>query len=375
MQATEPPSGNFLLYVYEVSGADDLNTRRGTRENELHRHDGTLEGVVCHNPEFGRLIGGAAGNLGINIIPAGYLEALSTGLTPAEVDNYRTAIAAVEEERARLWKSGKRLFREGALKIFKKSKLRPTGDLSSPIDSVLQNLKLNNLAIGIHGTPRGELKDTGVTVFEILEAFPKVVYVVSGASDMATLVLGSSDPFNPYRIDASGGERFIAGAGIGLGFTGFKALRYGDEVFDVVNGVRRIAPKRIGAKSWQQYERGVRDIYGDVPFAQRQYQAIVDGKLVNGVADNVATIGGKNVAIEAKFVTSSWSNSIRNPQSAIGTKPFSKAERWKMVNQAKKYSAAFDEVIYHTNDLGLMNQYNRVFQKFGLDNVHFIHTP
>ena len=39
-----------------------------------------------------------------------------------------------------------------------------------------------------------------------------------------------------------------------------------------------------------------------MPFRQRQYEALVDGQWVDGVADNVVQIGGKNTAIEAKYV-------------------------------------------------------------------------
>ena len=42
----------------------------------------------------------------------------------------------------------------------------------------------------------------------------------------------------------------------------------------------------------QSYETAVRDLYGDVPFRQRQYEALVDGQWVDGVADNVVQIGG-----------------------------------------------------------------------------------
>lgn len=68
----------------------------------------------------------------------------------------------------------------------------------------------------------------------------------------------------------------------------------------------------------QSYETAVRDLYGDVPFGQRQYEAIVNGQWVNGVADNVVQIGGKNTAIEAKYVDD-WAASLRNPLSPNGT--------------------------------------------------------
>ena len=140
--------------------------------------------------------------------------------------------------------------------------------------------------------------------------------------------------------------------------------------------VLSLAPENvINARSWQDYEKAIQSLYGNTPFSQRTYRVMVDGKYVNGVADNVAVMGGRSVAIEAKFVTGSWESSIRNPWSGIGRTPFSKAERWKMVNQAKKYSAAFDEVIYHTNDPKLMKHYQEVFRRFGLDNVTIKHTP
>lgn len=46
------------------------------------------------------------------------------------------------------------------------------------------------------------------------------------------------------------------------------------------------------------YERGGRDLYGDVPFAQCQYEAKINGQTVKGVADNV--ILSDNIGTEAK---------------------------------------------------------------------------
>jgi filamentous hemagglutinin len=132
------------------------------------------------------------------------------------------------------------------------------------------------------------------------------------------------------------------------------------------------APK-IGAKTWQQYEKGVQGLYGEASFSARQYTAVVDGKLVNGVADNVAEIAGKRVAVEAKFVED-WAKSLRNPASPIGSKPFAVAEQAKMLDQAKKYSAAFDEVIYHSNSPELIAHYTKVFQNAGIKNFRFILT-
>nr|WP_223472662.1 MULTISPECIES: hemagglutinin repeat-containing protein [unclassified Pseudomonas] len=125
----------------------------------------------------------------------------------------------------------------------------------------------------------------------------------------------------------------------------------------------------------QSYESGVRGMYGDTAFAERKYTAIVDGQRVNGVADEVAVIGGKPTAIEAKFVDD-WASSIRNPESLAGLKPWSVAEQTKMVDQAKKYSSAFDGgVIYHTNSRELASYYSKVFTGAGVTNFKFVITP
>ena len=113
---------------------------------------------------------------------------------------------------------------------------------------------------------------------------------------------------------------------------------------------------------------------GKLPQSQREYGAIVGGTQVNGIADHVANINGKNVAIDAKYVKN-WSKSIRYPNSSIGNKPFAIAEQQNMVSQAQKYSNAFAEVIYHTNNQDLATHYTRIFQDAGLNNVKIIVTP
>lgn len=124
----------------------------------------------------------------------------------------------------------------------------------------------------------------------------------------------------------------------------------------------------------KNYEGGVRDLYGDVPFGQRQYEALVNGKWVDGVADNVVQIGGKNTAIEAKYVDD-WATSLRNPTSPNGAKPWALAEQQKMVDQALKYSAAFEQTIYHTNSIELAKYYSEVFNNAGVKNFKFVITP
>jgi hypothetical protein len=129
----------------------------------------------------------------------------------------------------------------------------------------------------------------------------------------------------------------------------------------------------ISATTWQQYEAGIRRLYGEATFGQRQFSVLVDGVLVNGVADNVVEIAGKRIAVEAKF-TENWANSLRNPASPIGNAPFAVEEQARMLSQARAYSAAFDEVIYHSNSPELIAYYTTVFQNAGITNFRFILT-
>ncbi|GKQ44553.1 filamentous hemagglutinin N-terminal domain-containing protein [Pseudomonas syringae] len=126
----------------------------------------------------------------------------------------------------------------------------------------------------------------------------------------------------------------------------------------------------------QSYEGGVRGMYGgNSVFEERQFRTVVDGKIVNGVADDVAVIGGKKTAIEAKFVDD-WGSSLRNPASPSGSKPWSVAEQTKMVDQAKKYSSGFDGgAIYHTNSPELASYYSKIFTDAGITKFKFVITP
>jgi hypothetical protein len=142
--------------------------------------------------------------------------------------------------------------------------------------------------------------------------------------------------------------------------------------FDSTPGVEVTGARAIDMG--QTYEAGVRQQYGNVPFSQRTYTAIVDGKVVNGVADNVAVIGDKNTAVEAKFV-GDWSTSLRNPNATGGDRPWARAEQAQMIEQAKKYDAAFDQVIYHTNSPELAAHYAKAFKDAGIDNFRFVITP
>lgn len=101
------------------------------------------------------------------------------------------------------------------------------------------------------------------------------------------------------------------------------------------------------------------------------------------MADNVTIINGQRNAVEAKFVED-WGNSLRNPTSSVGSKPWSVAEQTKMLDQARKYSAAFEGgVIYHTNSPELADHYSKLFADAdadadadaGVNKFKFIITP
>ena len=126
----------------------------------------------------------------------------------------------------------------------------------------------------------------------------------------------------------------------------------------------------------KSYESGVRGLYGGTKtFDERQFRTVVDGKIVNGVADDVAIIGGKKTAVEAKFVEN-WDDSLRNPASQAGLKPWSIAEQTVMVDQAKKYSSGFDGgVVYHTNSPELASYYSKLFTDAGITKFKFVITP
>lgn len=122
------------------------------------------------------------------------------------------------------------------------------------------------------------------------------------------------------------------------------------------------------------YEADVRGLYGDVPFQQRTYTALVNGERVRGVADNVTLLDGMRTAVEAKYVDN-WATSLRNPASPEGNRPWAVAEQQKMLDQAVKYSRAFDQTIYHTNSVELVNHYTPLFQQAGVSNFGFVVTP
>ena len=123
------------------------------------------------------------------------------------------------------------------------------------------------------------------------------------------------------------------------------------------------------------YENGVRSQYTGARFSERQFSAVVDGRRVNGVADDVTIVGGKPTAVEAKF-TENWATSPRNPESSVANLPFAVAERNQMITQARNYSAGFrGGAVYHTNSTGLATHYTRAFNDAGITNFKFVITP
>ncbi|MBB4576271.1 hemagglutinin repeat-containing protein [Rhizobium lentis] len=135
------------------------------------------------------------------------------------------------------------------------------------------------------------------------------------------------------------------------------------------------ADGRTTREKADSYEENVREEYDNATAEERRYQTVVDGEVVNGVADDVTRIDGKLTAVEAKYVAD-WTKSIRNPFGTIGSWSWSKTEQAKVLAQAKKYSQAFaGGVIYHTNSVEFANYYSKVFLANGITNVKFLLTP
>jgi len=131
-------------------------------------------------------------------------------------------------------------------------------------------------------------------------------------------------------------------------------------------------------ETWQSYEKRIAEQYGPrQSFRARQYSSAAG----NGIADNIARIDEESVAVEAKFVKN-WDTSIRNPESPMGrgvsfknSAQIASNARQAVIDQAIKYSEAYDRVIYHTNSLAFKEFYEMQFRMRGLNNIKFIHTP
>jgi filamentous hemagglutinin len=110
-------------------------------------------------------------------------------------------------------------------------------------------------------------------------------------------------------------------------------------------------------------------------YPQTTDEALRFGEAGRYKADAVAEVFGKETAVDAKYVDE-WGSSIRNPDSAIGDKPFAVDEQQRMVAQAKRYDEFFDGgSIYHTNSPELASYYYRLFRVSGITKARFIITP
>lgn len=129
--------------------------------------------------------------------------------------------------------------------------------------------------------------------------------------------------------------------------------------------------KKKRKKPWKEYEEKIKNEYGNQPYEKGKYKSIVDGEEKEGVADAITTIDGKKTAVDAKY-DKDWNSSIRNSNSKIGQKSFSKKEQNNMVIQAKKYTNSFPGgVIYHINSEELRDHYTKIFEEAGITNFQF----
>jgi hypothetical protein len=126
--------------------------------------------------------------------------------------------------------------------------------------------------------------------------------------------------------------------------------------------------------AWKLYETAVSDLYGgQASYQARRYFASVGGQSLVGIADDVVSIDGEPTAIEAKYV-GDWAKSIYNPENAIGINSLASKVQDRILLQAAKYSAAFQDVVYHTNSTEFAQVYSELFAENGFDNIRFIVT-
>jgi hypothetical protein len=130
------------------------------------------------------------------------------------------------------------------------------------------------------------------------------------------------------------------------------------------------------ACAWKIYEAFISSLYGgQLALSSRRFVSLF-GK---GVADNIAGAGADVIAIEAKYI-GRWSRSIYNPNSPFsrglafpGSAQYAAKEQARILQQAQSYSAAFGDVIYHTNSKAFANYLRRRFAS--LPNITIIVTP
>ena len=154
----------------------------------------------------------------------------------------------------------------------------------------------------------------------------------------------------------------------------YQALTGGDPIFESTVPVNVSGRRAIDRGN--PYEAGVRGLYGGHPsFRSPKYKIVLDGKTVSGRADYITVVDGKETAIDAKF-THPWSKTLRNPSSRIGERDFSVKSQREMIEQARKYEAAYEGgAIYHTNNVEFARFYTNLFHKKGITNFHFVITP
>ncbi len=146
-----------------------------------------------------------------------------------------------------------------------------------------------------------------------------------------------------------------------------------ERAFATTEGVAVSGPRAIDRAA--SYEKGVRNLYDELPYNLRRYRDFVDGEWVNGVADTTTLVDGRSAAVDAKYVDS-WMESLRNPKSQFGNQPWAVNEQENMLRQAKAYTSGFPGgVVYHTNSIDLATFYTDFFKIYGVSNFKFIITP
>lgn len=154
----------------------------------------------------------------------------------------------------------------------------------------------------------------------------------------------------------------------------YQATEGPDPIFTATEPVEVLGIRAIDRGA--SYEAGIRKLYGGDPKSQPlEFTILLDGKVVTGRADHVTEVNGRDTAIDAKY-TDSWMGTLRNPLSVIGITPWSEKEQKSMVEQARRYSAAYDGgVIYHTNSFEFARFYIKLFDDAGITNYRFVITP
>jgi hypothetical protein len=152
----------------------------------------------------------------------------------------------------------------------------------------------------------------------------------------------------------------------------YQAMIGPDPIFDYTVSV---AVSGASAKErGDSYEVQVRRLYGGDE-RPPSFTLLLDGKVITGQADHVAWPEDTSTAIEAKY-TDSWMGTLRNPLSVIGIMPWSEKEQQRMIEQARRYSIAYDGgAIYHTNSFELARFYSKAFKGAGISKFKFVITP